>query len=60
MEITKEFLQNQIAGLTQELGNLLEQASQLRGAIGTCEMLIERLETPEPKEEELEDSSSEE
>ena len=60
MEITKEVLQNRIAGLTQELGNLLEQVSQLRGAIGTCEMFIEYLEAPEPEEEEIESSSSEE
>ena len=60
MEITKEFLQNQIAGLQQEMGNLLEQASQLRGAIGTCEMLIERLGILEIKEEEVSTSSSEE
>lgn len=60
MEITREFLQDQIAGLTHELGNLLDQVSQLRGAIGTCEMLIEHLEAPEPEEKEEVDPSSSE
>ena len=49
MEITKEFLQGQIVGMTRELGDLLEQANLVRGAINACKMLIERLEAPEPK-----------
>ena len=60
MEITKEFLRGQITGLLQELENLIEQASQLRGAIGTCEMLIKHLEAPEPEEKEEDNTSSSE
>ena len=51
MEITKEFLQNQIASMTQELGNSLDLASQIRGAINTCKMLVEHLKTPESEDE---------
>ena len=58
MEITKEFLRGQITGLLQELENLIEQASQLRGAIGTCEMLIKHLEAPEPEDKEEDSTSS--
>ena len=43
MEITKEILQERIAGMTQQMGILLEQVSQVRGAIRVCEELIEHL-----------------
>jgi len=52
MEITKEVLEDRIAGMMQQLGPLLEQTSQLQGAISVCKMLIEYLESAEPEEEE--------
>ncbi len=48
MEITKEFLQAQIAGLQEQLGNLIGQQAIVRGALGNCEALLRYFETPEP------------
>jgi hypothetical protein len=58
MEITKEVLQDRLDGMTQELGILLEQASEVRGAIMLCGILMEHLESED--EEEDSTSSSEE
>ena len=60
MEITKEVLQARKDSLGQQLGTVLEEAAELRGAIMVCDLFMAHLETPEPKEEEVEDSSSEE
>jgi len=52
VEITKEVLQHRVAGMTEQLGVLLEQASQVRGAINVCNELIKHLERPEPDKNE--------
>ena len=51
MKITKEFLTERIAGMTQQLEQATSVVSQLRGAIMDCRELMTYLETPEPEEE---------
>lgn len=50
MEITKEVLQFRVAGMTQQLGKLLENTANLQGALNLCNNLLEYLEAPELKE----------
>lgn len=47
MEISKEVLQLRLAGMTPQLGQLLEQAAMVRGAISLCNELMAYLETGE-------------
>lgn len=58
MGIDQEFVQNQLAILRQELGNLMEQASEVRGAIMLCEVFARHLELPKPEEKEEDNTSS--
>ena len=51
MEITKEYLQQHIIGLAQQLESQLEQVGMIRGAIDVCRVLIDHLEAPEEKDE---------
>lgn len=51
MKITKEFLTERIAGMTQQLESTVSVVSQLRGALMDCNELMAYLEAPEPEEE---------
>lgn len=49
MKITKEYLQQHIIGLAQQLETQLEQVGMIRGAIDVCRVLVDHLEAPEPE-----------
>ena len=50
MQITKEFLVAEIAELQQEMGKAQTFLVQAQATIASYQMLINRLETPEPEQ----------
>ena len=51
MQITKEFLEAEIADLRREAGKAEAFLLKAQGTIEAYQMLINRLETPEPEQE---------
>ena len=51
MQITKEFLQSEVAHLEREIGKASEFLIRAQAAIETHKMLMERLEKPEEPEQ---------
>jgi hypothetical protein len=51
MQITKEFLLAEIADLKQEAGRAEAFLLKAQGTIEAYQMLINRLDTPEPEQE---------
>jgi hypothetical protein len=49
MQITKEFLATEIADLQNEIGKAQAFLLKAQGTIEAYQMLINRLETPEPE-----------
>ena len=50
MQITKEFLEAEIADLQKEAGKAETFLLQAKATISAYQMLINRLETPEPEQ----------
>ena len=51
MQITKEFLEAEIAELKQEMGKAQTFLTQAQATIASYQMLINRLDQPEPEPE---------
>ena len=51
MQITKEFLEAEIADLQREAGKAEAFLLQAKATIGAYQMLINRLEAPEPEQQ---------
>ena len=51
MQITKEFLEAEIADLRNEIGKAQAFLLKVQGTIEAYQMLINRLEAPEPEQE---------
>lgn len=51
MQITKEFLEAEIADLKTEAGKAQTFLAQAQATINAYQMLINRLEAPEPEQE---------